>query len=174
MTLACVMLALILSVSSCDLFRKMVGRPTSKDIAELKVRIDAEQREASAKKEAELQAVRDSVEAFRRDSLAMAEAVSRREFVVAGTDLISGSAKQALPGRYLTVIGAFREDANAGKLAAAAQAKGHEVVIIRYCNGCMAVALDPEDELIDAYRAFQRAKEDGVCPKDAWVMDTNQ
>lgn len=173
MTLACALLTLAMLVSGCDFFRKMAGRPTSADIAELRALIEAEEREDALKKEAALKARRDSIEAFQRDSAAMAKVIGTRDFLVSGTNLISSSAKQALPGRYMIVIGAFRDQNNAQKLADSIGEKGHEAVLIRYCNGCTAVGLDPSGTLVDAYRAFQSAKSDGLCPKDAWILDTN-
>ena len=174
MTLVCALMAFAVLMSGCDMFRRMAGRPTSKDIAEMRALIESDEREEAARKETALKAIRDSVEAFQRDSAAMAEVLGTKDFLVSGTNLISKSAKQALPDRYLIVIGAFRDQINAQKLADSIGEKGHETVLIRYCNGCTAVALDPCGTLVDAYRAFQRAKSEGLCPKDAWVMDANQ
>lgn len=173
MTLACALLTLAMLVSGCDFFRKMAGRPTSADIAELRALIEAEEREDALKKEAVLKARRDSIEAFSRDSAAMAEAAGRREFVVSGTTLLTPSVKQELPARFFVIIGAFRDAGNASKLADSINAKGHKAVLISYRNGCTAVGLDPSGTLVDAYRAFQSAKSDGLCPKDAWILDTN-
>jgi aspartokinase len=82
---------LLMVVSGCDWVRASLGKPTSADLAALRMA-----------KEAREQAVRDSI--------AAAKAEQER---IAAEEAAAAAAAAAVPKRYYAVAGAFKEDVGA-------------------------------------------------------------
>lgn len=156
---------MLFAVGGCDFLRKVAGRPTS---AELAVKAELiEQHEAElARREDSLRIARQ-VEA---DSLAMLDSVRALCKAVHVVDGIQDRLKVSLDSRYYIVIGSFGDASNARRLAAQANKKGCEAVLLPYKNGTTTVALFPSRSLKELYPRLQEARRHTFCPKDAWVL----
>lgn len=105
-----------LCLGGCDFVRSSLGKPTSSDIEELR------QRKAAAEK-------------AEADSIATARAEQERLAAE------KAAAEKAAAERFFAVVGAFRDIANADKLAAELESKGIEVTRFDFRNGLKAVAV---------------------------------
>lgn len=155
---------LSLSVSSCDFFRVLAGRPTSARIAEKRSAIEREQaehRERLDSLKAEEKSIADSVAA------AVAAAMAASEDIRHSKDLLS------LAFKYHIVIGTFSNRQNAGKLAATAEAAGYEAELISYSNGFTAVSAFAGNDLVEVVRILGKIREESFCPKDAWILESD-
>ena len=166
----------MMTVTGCDFFRKLAGRPTSDEIevkrqemlADLEAKA-ARQREIDdslalvAKNEA------DSVEACRyikENSVRLYTSVSLGGIVQDGfADLPEGSCQ------YRVIVGSFKERANAQKKMAQVERVGdfwpH---LIRMRNGMIAVAACPVDRIQNALAGLKELQRAGVCPEDGWIL----
>lgn len=151
--------------SSCDLFRKMAGRPTSKDIEAKRLLIE--------KEELAHQNRMDSLKTMQEyiaDSLAVLDSIRLSEGALVEARQLSEETKAALRYRYYIIVGAFGKPENAGNHAEAARKAGYEASLISYKNGYTAVGICPSDKITDAYDSLRKVRESGFCP-DAWILD---
>lgn len=159
------LVALCCCMGSCDMFRKIAGRPTSEDILAKKELILREQEEHRLRL--------DSVETVRKklsDSLAVLDSMRlMQDSVVESRDLADAS-RLSLTSRYYVVIGAFGKASNAERFAAQAESSGYPASLIRYRNGFTAVGICPSDSISEAYRSMMQVRDSGLCP-DAWILD---
>lgn len=164
MTLAC--LAAVLSLlCGCDSFRRLAGRPTSEDIAAKMELIVAEQ----AAHQARLDSLR-RVEKALADSLALLDEIKASKVMILTTANIGGAAAAQLQHRYYVVIGTFGDKANAGALAAKAEAAGYSAVLIPYRNAFTSVGVGGTDILAEAWATLGKVKQEKFCPVDVWVL----
>lgn len=154
----------LMTLTSCDMFRKLAGRPTSSDIEAMRSEL--------AVMEAAYQARIDSLEMEKQilaDSLAALESIRNR-----GTKLVGNVAyENELPSRYYIVIGSFRDISNAQYLYNQAESKGLNPVVVRFSNGYNAVAVSPANRLTDAYQNLLTVLRFPFCPEDAWILFNN-
>jgi len=170
--LLCLILgASIVSVSSCDFFRKIAGRETSEEIAAKQAQIEI-QRLAQIKEQKKLDAIKAAKEKAEQDSIAvMQEILAQGKKVLRPMD--KGKLNQApLPFRYYVTIGSFEEPQNAKRIAAKAQEAGFQTEFVTVCGVLTGVFLNPTNSLIEAYHTLQSVKGQDFCPKDAWILDT--
>jgi len=158
--------AVVLLCSGCDMFRKMAGRPTSKDIEAKRAAIL--QREAEEKK-----ALCDSSLAEEKGDSVSTNLTSDEAAAAAliGERQLSEDSAQALQYRYYVIIGTFRERSNALKLSSKAESLGYKPALIAYRNGYTAVGIAPADTLSDAYSALLTIRSGSLSP-EAWILDT--
>lgn len=155
-----------LLLQGCDFFRKIAGRPTSDEIAAKRARIELE--------EARHQARLDSLKLLQQqasDSLALLDSIRRSGVMILPSDKLLGQSAAELGCRYLVMVGAFSDAANAGKQAAKAEAEGYKPLIVKYRNGFTAVGLCPSQSLSDAFTAYKTILQKAFCPKDAWILE---
>lgn len=174
--IAILVLAVVtVSVSSCDMFRAMVGRPTSADIAAKKAKI--EQLEALQQQTAVADSVAQAVEEQARiseaDSLAAVEALQSSGTKVAESRLLTTEARNSLKYRYYIIVGAFSYPENAKKLVSRISAKGYEAYAIAYKSGFTAVGVCPSNSLTEACASLKALSGESFCPADAWILDNN-
>ncbi|MBO4671502.1 MAG: SPOR domain-containing protein [Bacteroidales bacterium] len=172
--LSFILLALLLlcSVSSCDFFRGLAGRPLSSEIEAKRVRIEQAQKRAEA--------VRDSLERARKDSVLRAEKFVADSTFYTDSLLKAGKLRKAssirnipsrrLRSRYYVVVGAFSNEANASRLAARYQDAGFSAEPFRYYGKLTAVFVEPCSRITDAMDAFKRIKQLPFAPKEAWIL----
>lgn len=170
------LLAILLSSTGCDMFRRMAGRPTSDDIAQKKAMIDRimakEQENASIQ-----QALADSIVSLtysgveEEDTLAVADSISNLGIKLSGSPFLEEKSKDALAMRYYIVVGTFSKLENAKILVAKAKAGGLESELIPYANGLTAVGVCPTNSLSEALDSVIAVRNYPFCPKDAWILD---
>lgn len=165
----CLLITLLCSVallvSSCDLFRKMAGRPTSADIEQKRAMIEA-QKNAHEERLDSMDAVQKQI----ADSLAVLDSLRLTNSAVLSSRQLTAESKSSLSARYYVIIGAFGKIENAKKLVAKAEANSYEAELIAYANGFTAVGVCASDNLADAYARLQEVRQSGFCP-DAWILD---
>lgn len=161
------LLSSMVLLSSCDLFRKMAGRPTSKDIEAKRIMIEQEQKQHQHRL--------DSLKIQQKhlsDSLAVLDSIRQSRSSLVATRQLSDQTKRELTHRYYVIVGAFGKTENAQKFAESARQAGYTPSLISYKNGFMAVGVSPADKLTQAYDALKEIRESGFCP-DAWILDNN-
>ncbi len=160
-------LAAALTVTGCDFFRVLAGRPTSKDI-------DAKRVQIIKAEEAALQARLDSIrrveEKIVSDSLAALDSLAARGVVIADASRLGGLVEESQGPRYRIVVGVFRERANALKLASQAEARGFSAQIMDCKRGMIAVGVCPSDRIARTFEDLKRLGTEPFCPKDSWIL----
>lgn len=163
-----ILAALLASVSSCDFFRAIAGRPGSAELQQKRERIER------------MEARRDSLEKARLDSAARAEKAAADSLYALDTLSRSGLLRKAsalskiprnnLEHRYCIVAGAFSKPENAERLSLRYSAAGFESVAFRYSNSLTAVFVAPCDCIYDALEAYRKVKQLPFASKNAWVL----
>lgn len=158
----CLMLPL---VCSCDLFRKMAGRPTSDQIEQKRAMIE---REAAAHQH-RLDSLDEAMQDI-ADSLALLDSIRCSDDALVEARQLSEEARNSLAYRYYVVVGTFGSHSNAEKCAADMNENGYPAVLITYANGFTAVGICPSDNISEVYSSLRKVRDSGSCP-DAWILD---
>lgn len=137
----------MLLLSGCDFVRSILGKPTSKELEQIRLEAQA------------------AAEAAKRDSLARAEAA------LAQAQLELERAKQP-QGRYFVMAGSFKVHDNAVKFDEFLKNKGFNTTIFNFKNGFEAVAIFGTDNVHEAYNKMEATMEEAFCPYDIWVYDS--
>ena len=156
-----------LTVSGCDFFRVLAGRPTSKDIDAKRVQI---MRAEEAALQARLDSIRRVEEKVVSDSLAALDSLAAQGVVISDASRLGGLVEESQGPRYRIVLGVFRERDNARKLASQAEAKGFSAQLLDCRRGMIAVGVCPVNRLSDSYAALNVVKKERFCPKDVWIL----
>lgn len=160
------LVAAAVSLSGCDFFRKVAGRPTSGDIESKKAEI--QRTEARAK-----QAKIDSLEAVKKmmaDSLAALDSLREMKSSLVESVSFGGLYNTELESRYYVVVGAFRNRENADRLLQTVLEKGFYPTIIHFGNGLVAVGVAQCNKLSDALLSLKSVKREDFCPDDVWIL----
>ena len=155
----------LMTLSGCDFFRRLAGRPTSAEI-ELK-------REAILREQAAHQARLDSlrrIEKAAADSLEMLDRIKESGELILPFSTLRRAKASGLDKRYYIIAGAFSSSDNASWLAAKVQKAGYDVVKIPYGNGFTAVGVAGTDSLSGLWANLSRVKQEEFCPKDMWIL----
>ena len=171
-TLLAACAVLICLVSSCDFFRILAGRPTSRDIASKRARIElAQQREAE---------YRDSLERARADSVArerkaVADSLHAIDTLTTIGKYHKASAYHNIPmkrltTRYALVVGVFSNEANASRLAGKYTQAGMVGSVLRYRSGLCAVLVSPCDKVAEVLEAYRTARSLPFSSQQTWVL----
>lgn len=185
------MLVLASTLTSCDYMRKMTGRPTSEEVAQIKGEI--ERLELLRQEEATLRANIDSLYAVRealQDTIAnviaeQSDSAAATEQQVEVVEIVqpvqvAQTQKRApvdnsryltpyLENRYYVIIGVFQEYRNARALMDKAAKYGYSPVLVGCKDGLIGVGVCPVDEYEDAIRAQQILRREKFCPADIWI-----
>jgi hypothetical protein len=186
-----IMLVLASTLTSCDYMRKMTGRPTSEEVAQIKGEI--ERLELLRQEEATLRANIDSLYAVRealQDTIAnviaeQSDSAAATEQQVEVVEIVqpvqvAQTQKRApvdnsryltpyLENRYYVIIGVFQEYRNARALMDKAAKYGYSPVLVGCKDGLIGVGVCPVDEYEDAIRAQQILRREKFCPADIWI-----
>ena len=162
------------TVSGCDFFRKLAGRPTSDviEVRKMEMLADIQQKEMRE------QEIRDSIAAVRKaeqDSVTARTFLAENKILVLAASRLGGIAKDDLQDGcgYRVILGSFKERSNANKLIS--KISGTEAAqphFVTFRNGMIAVAVYPSDRIQDAALGLKRLKDSNVCPSDAWILKT--
>lgn len=188
---------LVLSVSSCDLFRSLAGRPTS---AELKSAIEkqqssAQQMQAITEEPAETtqQATITEEPAITAEQAAIKEQTAPEETIaVASTHaekeeytMVKREGRMSVPlaythtnstlkatpeHSYYIIVGTYRQKPTLNKMIKDAHDAGYETFLLEYSNGLTSVGLMPCDNLGEAIDAYAKVSKEDFCPKDACIL----
>lgn len=156
----------VFSLTGCDFFRTLAGRPTSEDIEQMRVeklRIEEERLQASLLAlQAERQAVQDSIEALKL--------LRQQEGTVLNPASLGGLFATRLEAKYCVIIGAFKQRSNAERLHKTVSDKGYAPLLISIRNGLIAVGVFPVDSLKEAMQGVRKISEESFCPDDVWIL----
>lgn len=182
---------LVLSVSSCDLFRSLAGRPTS---AELKSAIEkqqssAQQMQAITEEPAETtqQATITEEPAITTEQTAPEETIAvastqaeKEEYTMVKREgrmsvplayTHTNSTLKATPEHsYYIIVGTYRQKPTLNKMIKDAHNAGYETFLLEYSNGLTSVGLMPCDNLGEAIDAYAKVSKEDFCPKDACIL----
>lgn len=172
--LVLLMMLTVMSVTGCDFFRTLAGRPTSEEVENKRIVLLREEERA-------LQTRLDSLkreEKLMADSLAMVDSVSILDSIklIRGTIHKSSSLSPyltELTHRHYIVVGTFSRADFARNMATRVSDRGYEPVVIEFKNGKRAIAVCPVNNIQDAYRSLRQVKEEPFCPPDVWIL-TNE
>ncbi|MBR0533812.1 MAG: hypothetical protein IJK19_03875 [Bacteroidales bacterium] len=147
--LSAVLMTACIMLSSCDVFRAMLGKPTSKDLEIL--RLEQEAAIAQAK----------------YDSCAAAQAEAER--IAAEQE----AAAHTVSHRYYVALGGFKVPSNAVNYKAYLESKGYEITAVRFKSGYDVILASGTDDLNEALRSMGDFKRyEKTCPYDVWIYDT--
>ena len=170
---------LVLSVSSCDLFRSLAGRPTS---AELKSAIEKQQSSAQQMQDiTEEPAITAEEAATPEETIAVASTQAEKEeytmvkregrMSVPLAYTHTNSTLKATPEHsYYIIVGTYRQKPTLNKMIKDAHDAGYETFLLEYSNGLTSVGLMPCDNLGEAIDAYAKVSKEDFCPKDACIL----
>lgn len=176
---------LILSVSSCDLFRSLAGRPTS---AELKSAIEKQQNAAETEKQniteepaitTQQAAIKEQTASEETIAVASTQAEKEEYTMVKREGRMSvplaythtNSTLKATPEHsYYIIVGTYRQKPTLNKMIKDAHDAGYETFLLEYSNGLTSVGLMPCDNLGEAIDAYAKVSKEDFCPKDACIL----
>lgn len=140
------------SVTGCDFFRRLAGRPDSEWI-EAKA-------ETIRKEEEALRIRQDSLERARKaeaDSLAAADSVRLANHRY----------------RFCVILGSFSSKENAERYVEDIAAKGYKCELLTFRNST-AVGVCPTDDEAQAKKSLEELQRQDFCPKGAWILERKQ
>ncbi len=155
-------------MGGCDFFRGLAGRPSGGEIDEKRVLVEAARAGAAAREKARADSLR-AAEKAASDSLA---ALARLEALNVKLRTLSetGPVRGGLRAGYRIVVGSFKSEVNAGRLAAEAAEAGYDSETLKFSNGMTAVAVEPRTKIADALDVYEKVRNEKFCPKDAWIL----
>ncbi len=156
------------TVSGCDFFRRLAGRPTSEDIAVRREEIRREQ----AAHQARLDSLK-RIEKAAADSLEMLDRLKDSGEMMLPVSSLRRADTKGLGHRYYIIVGAFSDAANAAWLAERIEKSGYEVAKIPYGNGFTAIGAAGTDSLAGLWENLGKVRAEEFCPKDIWVLVNN-
>lgn len=176
---------LVLSVSSCDLFRSLAGRPTS---AELKSAFEKQQNPTETKKQTiteepaittQQAAIKEQTAPEETIAVASTQAEKEEYTMVKREGRMSvplaythtNSTLKATPEHsYYIIVGTYRQKPTLNKMIKDAHDAGYETFLLEYSNGLTSVGLMPCDNLGEAIDAYAKVSKEDFCPKDACIL----
>ena len=169
---------LVLSVSSCDLFRSLAGRPTS---AELKSAIEKQQSSAqqmqaipeepaiTTEQTAPEETIAVASPQAKKEEYTMVKREGRMSVPLAYTH--TNSTLKATPEHsYYIIVGTYKQRPTLNKMIKDAHDAGYETFLLEYSNGLTSVGLMPCDNLGEAIDAYAKVSKEDFCPKDACIL----
>ncbi len=148
----------LFSSTGCDAVRKLTGRPTSKELEQLR-------EEKLLQEQALLE--RQKREA---DSLAQVQKELEEEARKAGALRTGNRVIGTLENKYYVIVGAFKVQSNAENFIKEVKEAGYEAVIVDTENGFHNISVCQTDNLNVALRARKRVLTELFCPTDAWIL----
>ena len=142
--------AAALSVSGCDFFRTLAGRPTSGEIEA--------KREVIRRQEAETKAPEATAVA---DTIQVAEAPVEE-------------IKQEVKKRYYVVVASFSNPDNARKSLARMTERGYPGELLGFKGGYTGVGICGTDSEEEAKASLKELKRQDFCPQGVWIIDRNK
>lgn len=165
--------------TGCDAIRSALGKPTSKDLAALRLQkqqmqhnFDSLAIEMGAEPDCDtIEAVSDSLPAAVEEPVAEVteeiseEAPAAPEYEIADNELAKG---------FYVVVGSFKNEDNARYLYNSLSASGNEAAMVRMKNGFTAVMICRGDSQEEAYRNMREFYGSDKHPEDIWIYNTDK
>ena len=169
---------LVLSVSSCDLFRSLAGRPTS---AELKSAIEKQQSSAQQMQAITEEPAITTEQTAPEETIAVASPQAKKEeytmvkregrmSVPLAYTHTNSTLKDTPEHSYYIIVGTYRQKPTLNKMIKDAHDAGYETFLLEYSNGLTSVGLMPCDNLGEAIDAYAKVSKEDFCPKDACIL----
>lgn len=185
-----ILLPVALTVTGCDFFRRLAGRPTSDQIAAM---AEAIRLEESAR-------IADSLRRAVADTSAAQVAESQEAPAVApapaapapatpapapAATVPAATAAQTAPAatpepvapapsddlkRFYIVMASFGKVSNARNYAATLEAKGYPATILKR-GGYQVVAVCGTDDEAEVNKSFDEIRRQDFCPQGVWIID---
>ena len=165
--------AFLLMVSvccGCDMFRTLAGRPTSKDIEEMRAEIDARVAAEAARQDSLERAAAEAAAAAARSAAALDTLASMRGYLRTPASLGGLSQDNAPSAKYSIVVGSYLDKTNAVKFSEKLTADGFPSEAVRFRNGFTAVCVCPTDDPADILASLRRVRKEKFCPKEVWIL----
>lgn len=165
-----IFIVLMLTVTGCDFFRKVAGRPTSDEIEMKRLEMIWDLEEKAAREKAYKDSVAKVQQAL-KDSVAALDYLQQSRVSVITPQKLGGMHANDLKSGYYVVLGSFKSGANAQALLRKVKAAGdYAPVLVAFRNGMVAVAAYPSDKVQDAVAHLKELKTKDFCPPDAWIL----
>uniref|UniRef100_UPI004028D644 SPOR domain-containing protein n=1 Tax=Candidatus Cryptobacteroides bacterium TaxID=3085639 RepID=UPI004028D644 len=140
------------SVTGCDFFRRLAGRPDSEWI------------------EAKAEAIRQEEEALRirQDSLERARKAEADSLAAADSVRLANHRY-----RFCVILGSFSSKENAERYVEEIAAKGYKCELLTFRNST-AVGVCPTDDEAQAKKSLEELQRQDFCPNGAWILERKQ
>lgn len=165
-SLVILMAASVLTLTGCDFFRSLAGRPTSEDIENRKLEILLAQ---EAVEQARLDSLRREKQMV-LDSIAALDSIKQQGGTILNPSRLGGLFATKLEARYYVIVGSFRQRSNAEALLNSIADLGYSPALISFRNGMIAVGVCPVNTLPDALISLKTVKAEAFCPSDVWIL----
>lgn len=171
--------ALIIALlTGCDAVRSALGKPTSKDIAELRLQ-KARMQHTGDSLAVEMGALPDSLDNLdiADTSGAVAEAApvnltSQAEIPQEQAAEAEETPSEGLASGYYVVLGSFKNEDNAQYYYNSLSASGADVHLVKMKNGFTAVMICHGSTYDEAYSKMLEFYSDKKRPEDIWIYNT--
>ena len=162
-------LAVALSVTGCDFFRKLAGRPTSVEIEAI--------REAVAEREA--MAVKETADTTTATAPVSEEVRTEEPEVKESPETARGPAPVSAPvaegkKRYFIVVASFTNPDNARKSLARMADRGYPGELLSLKGGYTGVGICGTNDEMEAKESLKELKRQDFCPPGVWIIDRNK
>lgn len=161
-----VLLVLLPVLGGCDMFRRLAGRPTGKELESMRLEMLMDQ-------EKEHQARVDSLRRLEKalsDSIAVLDSIRQLHGTILNPSDIGGLFTTKLDSRYYIVVGAFKSRSNAETLLSTVKEEGYSPVLISFRNGFNAIGISPANDLQSIFSSLKSVKQEDFCPEDVWIL----
>lgn len=158
---------LVLSVNSCDFFRRIVNRPTSQYIETKRQLIESQNKAHNNRL--------DSIDIIQKqiaDSLAILDSIRLHNSRLIEVKNLTQASKDSLSYRYYTIIATFSNPDNAQRYSKTIIEQGIAVHKVYYANGYIAIGVKPSNTLSDAYLSMIDVRAN-LSP-EAWILDNKK
>ncbi len=147
-----VMTLVATTVTGCDFFRRLAGRPDSEWI------------------EAKAEAIRQEEEALRirQDSLEKARKAEADSLAAADSVRLANHRY-----RFCVILGSFSSKENAERYVEEIAAKGYKCELLTFRNST-AVGVCPTDDEAQAKKSLEELQRQDFCPNGAWILERKQ
>ncbi len=157
---------MLLPLGSCDMFRRLAGRPTAEEIELMRIE-KLKQEEAVRRHRIDSLA---RVQKEKEDSIAIMDSLAQIKGTILNPSEIGGLFTTRLDSRYYIVVGSFRNRHNAETLLSEVKDRGYSPILISFRNGFNAIAISPSNNLQDAFASLKAVRQESFCPEDVWIL----
>lgn len=155
-------------ICGCDFLRGLAGRPSSGEINEKRVLVEAARADAAAREKARA----DSLSAIEKNVADSLSAIARLDALNVRLRSLSetGSVCGGLRPGYFIVVGSFKSAVNAERMARRVSDAGYDAATLKFSNGMTAVAVEPRTKIADALDVYEKVRNEKFCPEDVWIL----
>lgn len=156
----------LLSLTGCDMFRRLAGRPTAEEVEMMRIEL---LRQEEARHRFKVDSLK-KVEKALADSIAALDSIKQLHGTILNPSEKGGLFTTKLDYRYYIVVGAFKSRVNAEDLLSEVKECGYTPILINFRNGFNAIGISPTDDILGAFHSLKKVKEEKFCPEDVWIL----